>query len=1374
MDACMSLFGRRRRLPPEDENSDEDPLLPTHTEPNRQGEVLEQNKKVKKGKGGRLIDFHEAEAVNGDNSQGDFLDGSRRRASNTKDAPPTLVGKLIDIVAAFQAGKLPTQDQISHFLRTVLNSRVLDHVIGDEIRDSKFLCGSGPTTKRGQQVLASVQNVLQALLEFGLEKNDDNTIQDFFYQLREIDTGDMSSGFNIHLSKENFSKAKDASESMAHVGKKSASELKDKVPGSSEVANDTAILLHALRTLVQSALTSTIFRLLLVDVFSILRDLAARGASDVGKAASHVHAAARDMEKNLADTDVGEKVNQAMEGIQKTDSGHDVQEKGMEVAGSAVDTVKGLMQSASEKAGEWGSLGAAAMDEAKEDFLARIQQVLIRAQEDPASRDAIRAIVILARKYADKVADLGDVAADTAAKAASDLSTAARGISPMPSSTAWKPPATYPPPNDLYPPVPDEIPGVHSKTGEQGKPLKAALGDLKIILERVARGHPIDKLIRALIDIGKDLKELPFDVEEMVVNEADFFVRDVKGKGKEEVQSNLEGQRGKGRRRKKKGKKGGSKSIQTPDEQDSSQTATPFTTAPHTPVAPSEPPKTPGPRPNVLRVYFSRIGRYLDRAMDEPGWITSRKGSKELEKLFNDGRMLLNVVGEAAVDVGEAIVESGAEENGQHATSENTDEAALKIRRQFREHTDSLLKELEAYISAVENDRTAMKLLRSLDELAHAVSDLLASGKQMASTAKNQAQKHSASLASRLRSSVRWTEWVAWSIPRLLQLIPPSAIPIPSLEARSESGGWEAGLYALFIKGDALEAGVSSASKGRRRGRGGLDPVTGGIESTLIPDEIVFKEWTEVRIDMANETPLNRPTMSRSHSYTRHSMGRDHHLVSERSVTAPHTHEHDHLHNARVDTTSRIHMHFDGIRAKVDGLGYYFKYGLDGAWFGYEDEGVMNVDIGMRKPHAGLRCDIEIELTSEHTPYHHHRRTGRGGLPVGELVGEGIEGEGDFDMLSVPEYVIQPPGSDAKSPPGTAVIVEGEARPSNAEDSEEGVANLDVQRIIDSGAIGREREQVGSASTGFPYSAFGHYNRELEPMFKVVDVNIEMQGVKVLLQKSRHWILNKVLVQPLAGPTVHLMVKQLLEAKVKESLEELAMELARLSRDAAVHGEIRREKTRRRKLQERRDRIERLVRQGYFDYRANEELLDELEAEDGLVEWIQDWANAISESGSRVAGRSGEEEETIRTRTSVNATSRGLVYHASTTRVDTQHPVVIPPMVFNKQTGQMEPAKEELRGKPDVVDRETDQSDITVAIGGGAQLFADKQVPYGHQNDAAGQGEEGQGLLSEVAEATKSTAREAIGIKGQVEARYQDDLRKERSSGWKSSAFDFP
>jgi hypothetical protein len=84
---------------------------------------------------------------------------------NTKDWERSVVDKIVDLLTALENGKVPSQDQLSGFLQMLLMSRLLEEEKG------KVVPGNGPSSKQGRKVLRDTSALIQALLQFGMEKN---------------------------------------------------------------------------------------------------------------------------------------------------------------------------------------------------------------------------------------------------------------------------------------------------------------------------------------------------------------------------------------------------------------------------------------------------------------------------------------------------------------------------------------------------------------------------------------------------------------------------------------------------------------------------------------------------------------------------------------------------------------------------------------------------------------------------------------------------------------------------------------------------------------------------------------------------------------------------------------------------------------------------------------------------------------------------------------------------------------------------------------------------------------------------------------------------------------------------------------------------
>jgi hypothetical protein len=94
----------------------------------------------------------------------------RRPAEQPVKAERSNVDKIVDLLAALNAGKLPTQDQLSHSLQALLKSELLKEDKGGVIS------GNGPMSKEGRKALGDIRDLVQAFLQFGLEKNGTDTV----------------------------------------------------------------------------------------------------------------------------------------------------------------------------------------------------------------------------------------------------------------------------------------------------------------------------------------------------------------------------------------------------------------------------------------------------------------------------------------------------------------------------------------------------------------------------------------------------------------------------------------------------------------------------------------------------------------------------------------------------------------------------------------------------------------------------------------------------------------------------------------------------------------------------------------------------------------------------------------------------------------------------------------------------------------------------------------------------------------------------------------------------------------------------------------------------------------------------------------------
>ncbi|KAF9564543.1 hypothetical protein CPC08DRAFT_705282 [Agrocybe pediades] len=1251
MDACFPCFGSRSKA----RDSEREPLLPKH-QPNTDSEPTT------------------SAAPNG------------TRAPQVPDAgDSSVINKVVEVLAALNAGKLPTQEQTTHLLQVLLGSELLK-----EDNSTNVVPGNGPTSRQGRKVLKDVRGLIQAMLQFGMEKNADDKLQELYFQFLSLDQPPVSVSVHVDAG-ESVGKAQKAGEAALDNSARAAAELKREAPTKNELAFDATTLFHALRTIFETCLSSSVFRLVLSDIISIARDLVAHAAADVQRAAVEVQQVAEDVEQNALDQNAGDVTGEDKNGRSKmdivSDAVNDVKEKGKEAAHKIKDTTKK----------EFNDVGNDATDRTKERMLERIRQTISRIQQDPASRLAMRSILTLARKYAEKIAS----ASETVSSKVEDTIEDAKQAATSESGATQEP--NYPP----HPYGHNSASG--SSTGEK-KPFidfqsDAILQDLKDILERIAKGHSLDGLFDAFGRIVRGLNEMPTvvskDVEKgtnPMTRSASSLISESGSDSHNQVPPPLEGKDPKSasgqEQGHKKRKNGKARKRQKAHEMKSSTSGL----APPSPISASnsqdstmtastmkdedkEREERLYSEENPLRTYFKRLGEYLDRAIEEKDWAISKDGEQALESLFVDGAELVNVVGDSVVQVEDEMI-SKAAEGEKKAVHEEPGSKEDKIKRQFKKDLSAFMDEAEAYISAMENDKTTMKLIHAFENLGVDLRALVSKG----------AQQSKKSLMQSLMDMTSWTNWVGWAIPRVLRMLPLSAIPIPSIEFKTPEV--EGALQAIFVQGLA---------KGSERTQEQMQYISSNpVATSLVPDEVVLKQWTELRIDMVD---YDRPLRGR---YVGSAPSSSAVNASASGPAGP-----------GVQTTSRFRMHLDGVRARVEGMGYYFKY--KGDYLGYEDEGIASVDLGMGQVHNGFAVDVEIEMSHENVAF--------------------AEQHGDADA-----------GDQQQKRTDDTLVVEAEREV----DLEANLpANLDVQTLLqrrDTG-LGHARDAIRDAVDAA---------RQPAPLFSVVDVDVEMRGLHFQFDKSRHWILNKLFVQPLAGPVVARVVKHAMEKKIRESLEDLAVGLGEMSRDAARRAE-KREKT-----------------------------SSPSSAEEGLSEILRDWWGAMLKVGPTLFGRSsvgGEEEEDERvevvTRSNVQSTSKGLIYKNVTTTKTAEEvePSGIPAMYFNPTTNTMEPVSltmEDVDAEYQAPRVEVEEEETVVAVGGGAQLFPGKAGAYGVDHEET---DERTRLLDTV----KQTAREAVeeakdGVKRGVDVveeagkRWEERNKmevKDNKKTWRSDAFNF-
>ena len=136
-----------------------------------------------------------------------------------------------------------------------------------------------------------------------------------------------------------------------------------KAPSQDELAFDTATFLSALRALAETSLTSSVFRLVLADLFAIVRDLVEHAAAEAALQAQHV---AESVENKAREDD---RFKFAMPDIDINETIDAMKDQGRQ----AVDEIENATQAMKNK---WKDVGDDIADKTKDKMLERIKQVL--------------------------------------------------------------------------------------------------------------------------------------------------------------------------------------------------------------------------------------------------------------------------------------------------------------------------------------------------------------------------------------------------------------------------------------------------------------------------------------------------------------------------------------------------------------------------------------------------------------------------------------------------------------------------------------------------------------------------------------------------------------------------------------------------------------------------------------------------------------------------------------------------------------------------------------------------------------------------------------------------------------------------------------
>ncbi|KAJ3563896.1 hypothetical protein NP233_g8646 [Leucocoprinus birnbaumii] len=569
------------------------------------------------------------------------------------------------------------------------------------------------------------------------------------------------------------------------------------------------------------------------------------------------------------------------------------------------------------------------------------------------------------------------------------------------------------------------------------------------------------------------------------------------------------------------------------------------------------------------------------------------------------------------------------------------------------------------------------------------------------------------------------------------------------------------GRYGAVSGPECTAPGASWQDEVRARGHG-----EGGIGGKLVPDEVSVRQWTEVKVSLAEG--LGAAAVGANDAQYRLGLAGE---TRDRSLPG-------------IEATSRMRVSMDGIRACVRGMGYYFKY--TGSLFQYEDEGVLSIDLGTATGggrHSGFSLDVELEMDKGDVEMDLYAANTVTGIPI--LVIEDVDTDSESDIID-PDI---PPNLDVQE-----AIYEAGHHPSRQQSptSRPEGSGRHRRRSLDALTMGR----VGASRLSVELAL-----ANVIPLFRVLNVNVDLRGVKFKIDKSHHWMFNKLVVEPFAGPWIKSTARQTLEERIRKLLEAMSSGMALVLMEAKERAVSR--------------RVKQLSLREIGQ--SGEEQREFEEEEDGQLKIADLYATLLERgpeifayyTGSEVSsGFARRKRKTAHTETHTQLTGRGVIFSKQTHTAVHHEPGVSPSMIipppgltddegnvddFGLLREQEREYEREIAESSGELSSEEETHEVRVAVGTGAQLFPGKCGPYGVPRDTR---DAGKAILQEVREGVEQVkegvhvARESLedgynkakagvregyeSVKGK-ERRFAERRERERQgagSDWRSSAFD--
>ncbi|KAJ3808008.1 hypothetical protein F5876DRAFT_10652, partial [Lentinula aff. lateritia] len=328
--------------------------------------------------------FRSRKPARGREEREPLLDSELEESRQLKD----LFRKLVHIVAALDAGKLPSQHQLNHLIKVALKSEIL-------------LPKEGSSSLAGHKVLLDVREVLGLLAVFGFEKNYDDKVQNIIYHAQCL-TCTPPEPDELIILEPPPTELDPVLQRISLI--------------TSELQTDIPLLFASLYSLLALFLTSTTFRIVISNLFLLARHYFSsslvEGVQKVEHAAEIV-ARAAETTQNLTECAVNlvDQVHVVAEGVglsamglgdvaKDTEREHVARQQDIkEPTNNIVDESQRRQEQHLDA--DRAKAEASQMEDRKDTIIEAIQQTLLDIHKHPAQISALRTILLLTRRYID-------------------------------------------------------------------------------------------------------------------------------------------------------------------------------------------------------------------------------------------------------------------------------------------------------------------------------------------------------------------------------------------------------------------------------------------------------------------------------------------------------------------------------------------------------------------------------------------------------------------------------------------------------------------------------------------------------------------------------------------------------------------------------------------------------------------------------------------------------------------------------------------------------------------------------------------------------------------------------------------------------------